>query len=100
MSQTAAPLADLHGARVLRGSRRQHHDGSHFSRRFDCGRFAGRKIPHRARRWKPHDFIPMARGAANHEVIDARTFANIRLKNQLAPGTEGAGRRTSPAASR
>ena len=30
----------------------------------------------------------MGRGAGNHEVMVRGTLANVRLRNQLAPGTE------------
>jgi aconitate hydratase len=38
---------------------------------------------------KPHDFNSYGARRGNHEVMMRGTFANIRLKNQLAPGTEG-----------
>ncbi len=37
----------------------------------------------------PHDFNSYGARRGNHEVMMRGTFANIRLKNQLAPGTEG-----------
>ena len=38
---------------------------------------------------KPRDFNSYGARRGNHEVMMRGTFANIRLKNQLAPGTEG-----------
>src|SRR5436309_8541622 len=38
---------------------------------------------------KPHDFNSYGARRGNHEVMMRGTFANIRLRNQLAPGTEG-----------
>jgi aconitate hydratase len=38
---------------------------------------------------KPRDFNSYGSRRGNHEVMMRGTFANIRLKNQLAPGTEG-----------
>jgi aconitate hydratase len=38
---------------------------------------------------KPHDFNSYGARRGNHEVMMRGTFANIRLKNQLVPGTEG-----------
>jgi aconitate hydratase len=38
---------------------------------------------------KPHDFNSYGARRGNHEVMVRGTFANIRLRNQLAPGTEG-----------
>ncbi|MGI8428136.1 MAG: aconitate hydratase [Solirubrobacteraceae bacterium] len=37
----------------------------------------------------PQDFNSYGSRRGNHEVMMRGTFANIRLKNQLAPGTEG-----------
>jgi aconitate hydratase len=38
---------------------------------------------------KPRDFNSYGSRRGNHEVMIRGTFANIRLRNQLAPGTEG-----------
>jgi aconitate hydratase len=38
---------------------------------------------------KPIDFNSYGARRGNHEVMMRGTFANIRLKNQLVPGTEG-----------
>ncbi|OYN86426.1 aconitate hydratase [Parenemella sanctibonifatiensis] len=38
---------------------------------------------------KPLDFNSYGSRRGNHEVMIRGTFANIRLRNQLAPGTEG-----------
>jgi aconitate hydratase len=38
---------------------------------------------------EPHDFNSYGARRGNHEVMMRGTFANIRLRNQLAPGTEG-----------
>jgi aconitate hydratase len=38
---------------------------------------------------KPRDFNSYGARRGNHEVMMRGTFANIRLRNQLAPGTEG-----------
>jgi aconitate hydratase len=38
---------------------------------------------------EPKDFNSYGARRGNHEVMMRGTFANIRLKNQLAPGTEG-----------
>jgi aconitate hydratase len=37
----------------------------------------------------PHDFNSYGARRGNHEVMMRGTFANIRLRNQIAPGTEG-----------
>ena len=38
---------------------------------------------------EPHNFNSFGSRRGNHEVMMRGTFANIRLRNQLAPGTEG-----------
>jgi aconitate hydratase len=38
---------------------------------------------------KPTDFNSYGARRGNHEVMMRGTFANVRLRNQLAPGTEG-----------
>jgi aconitate hydratase len=38
---------------------------------------------------EPRDFNSYGARRGNHEVMMRGTFANVRLKNQLAPGTEG-----------
>ena len=50
---------------------------------------AGGAVPQRARRRAQKDFNSYGSRRGNHEVMMRGTFANIRLRNQLAPGTEG-----------
>src|SRR5690606_9874756 len=38
---------------------------------------------------EPKDFNSYGSRRGNHEVMVRGTFANIRLRNRLAPGTEG-----------
>ena len=38
---------------------------------------------------EPKDFNSYGSRRGNHEVMVRGTFANVRLRNQLAPGTEG-----------
>src|SRR5205807_4801298 len=38
---------------------------------------------------QPADFNSYGARRGNHEVMMRGTFANVRLRNQLAPGTEG-----------
>ena len=38
---------------------------------------------------QPADFNSYGARRGNHEVMIRGTFANVRLKNKLAPGTEG-----------
>jgi aconitate hydratase len=44
------------------------------------------------------DFNSYGARRGNHEVMVRGTFANIRLRNELAPGTEGGWTRTDPGA--
>ena len=45
---------------------------------------------------QPKDFNSYGSRRGNHEVMMRGTFANIRLRNQLAPGTEGGWTRHQP----
>ncbi|AWL11111.1 Aconitate hydratase [Saliniradius amylolyticus] len=45
---------------------------------------------------KPGDFNSYGSRRGNHEVMMRGTFANVRLKNQLAPGSEGSVTRYFP----
>ncbi|GAC1640667.1 MAG: hypothetical protein NVS9B14_22210 [Candidatus Acidiferrum sp.] len=88
MSKTASPLTDLHGARVLAvlgDSITTDHISPAGSIAADSP--AGKYLI--ANGVKPHDFNSYGARRGNHEVMMRGTFANIRLKNQLAPGTEG-----------
>ena len=46
----------------------------------------------------PADFNSYGARRGNHEVLIRGTFANIRLRNRMAPGTEGGWTKTSPGA--
>src|SRR5260221_3127618 len=88
MSKTAAPLADIHAARVLAvlgDSITTDHTSPAGSIGADSP--AGKYLI--ANGVKPHEFNSYGARRGNHEVMIRGTFANIRLKNQLAPGTEG-----------
>ena len=45
---------------------------------------------------KPSDFNSYGSRRGNHEVMVRGTFANVRLRNKLAPGTEGGVTRLLP----
>ncbi|HZJ26277.1 MAG TPA: aconitate hydratase [Acidimicrobiia bacterium] len=45
---------------------------------------------------EPKDFNSYGSRRGNHEVMIRGTFANVRLRNQLAPGTEGGWTRFQP----
>src|SRR5438045_4200780 len=88
MSKTPAPLADIHGARVL-AVLGDSITTDHISPAGSIGADspAGKYLI--ANGVKPHEFNSYGARRGNHEVMARGTFANIRLKNQLAPGTEG-----------
>ena len=95
----AAPVLRRHGRepaarRRHRGrpragdARRQRHHRPHLPGRRHQEGLAGRPLPGGARR-RARDFNSYGSRRGNHEVMIRGTFANIRLRNQLAPGTEG-----------
>jgi aconitate hydratase len=88
MPRTPAPLADIHGARVLAvlgDSVTTDHISPAGSIAVDSP--AGKYLI--AHGVKLHEFNSYGARRGNHEVMMRGTFANIRLRNQLAPGTEG-----------
>jgi len=88
MPKTAPALADLRGARVLAmlgDSVTTDHISPAGSIPADSP--AGKYLI--ANGVKPQDFNSYGARRGNHEVMMRGTFANIRLHNQLAPGTEG-----------
>jgi aconitate hydratase len=88
MPKSPAPLSDIHGARVLAllgDSVTTDHISPAGSIAVDSP--AGKYLI--ARGVKPHEFNSYGARRGNHEVMMRGTFANIRLRNQLAPGTEG-----------
>ena len=88
MPKTPAPLADIHSARVLAvlgDSVTTDHISPAGSIPVDSP--AGKYLI--ANGVKPHEFNSYGARRGNHEVMMRGTFANIRLRNQLAPGTEG-----------
>jgi aconitate hydratase len=88
MAKTAPPLEDIRGARVLAvlgDSITTDHISPAGSIGVDTP--AGKYLI--ANGVKPHEFNSYGARRGNHEVMARGTFANIRLKNQLAPGTEG-----------
>jgi aconitate hydratase len=88
MPRTPVPLAEIHGARVLAvlgDSVTTDHISPAGSIAVDSP--AGKYLI--AHGVKPHEFNSYGARRGNHEVMMRGTFANIRLRNQLAPGTEG-----------
>ena len=88
MTMTSAPPADITGARVLAllgDSVTTDHISPAGSIKADSP--AGRYLMENG--VKPSDFNSYGARRGNHEVMMRGTFANVRLRNQLAPGTEG-----------
>jgi len=88
MPEKPGPLADLHGLRalaVLGDSVTTDHISPAGSIPADTP--AGKYLI--AHGVQPKDFNSYGARRGNHEVMMRGTFANIRLKNMLAPGTEG-----------
>jgi aconitate hydratase len=88
MTQEPAPLHDISGARVLAvlgDSVTTDHISPAGNIRSDSP--AGAYL--RENGVAPADFNSYGSRRGNHEVMIRGTFANIRLRNQLAPGTEG-----------
>jgi aconitate hydratase len=88
MPKQPAALADIHDARVLAilgDSITTDHISPAGSIPVDSP--AGKYLV--ANGVKPHEFNSYGARRGNHEVMVRGTFANIRLRNQLAPGTEG-----------
>jgi aconitate hydratase len=85
---TASPATDITGARVLAllgDSVTTDHISPAGSIKADSP--AGKYLI--AKGVKPADFNSYGARRGNHEVMMRGTFANVRLRNQLAPGTEG-----------
>jgi aconitate hydratase len=88
LSHDPVPPADIHGARVLAvlgDSVTTDHISPAGSIPPDSP--AGKYLI--AKGVAPADFNSYGARRGNHEVMMRGTFANIRLRNQLAPGTEG-----------
>ncbi len=82
------PLGDVEGARVLAllgDSVTTDHISPAGTIRADSP--AGRYLLDRG--VQPRDFNSYGSRRGNHEVMIRGTFANVRLRNRLAPGTEG-----------
>ena len=91
----AAPIHDIHGARVLAllgDSITTDHISPAGSIKADSP--AGRYLIEKG--VKPADFNSYGARRGNHEVMMRGTFANIRLRNELAGGKEGWWTATAP----
>jgi aconitate hydratase len=95
MAATPAPVSDIHNARVLAvlgDSVTTDHISPAGSIKPNGP--AGKYLTEHG--VKPADFNSYGSRRGNHEVMVRGTFANVRLKNKLAPGTEGGVTRLLP----
>jgi len=95
MAAVPAPVEDIHGARVLAvlgDSVTTDHISPAGSIKLNGP--AGKYLTEHG--VKPADFNSYGSRRGNHEVMVRGTFANVRLRNKLAPGTEGGVTRLLP----
>jgi aconitate hydratase len=95
MGAQPEPVKDIHGARVLAvlgDSVTTDHISPAGSIKKDGP--AGKYLSEHG--VKPADFNSYGSRRGNHEVMVRGTFANVRLRNKLAPGTEGGVTRLLP----
>jgi aconitate hydratase len=95
MTMDPAPLTDIAGARVLAvlgDSVTTDHISPAGSIKVDSP--AGKYLVEKG--VKPADFNSYGARRGNHEVMMRGTFANVRLRNLMAPGTEGGWTRYQP----
>ncbi|MHB8301405.1 MAG: aconitate hydratase AcnA [Acidobacteriaceae bacterium] len=95
MAATPAAVEDIHGARVLAvlgDSVTTDHISPAGSIKLNGP--AGKYLTEHG--VKPADFNSYGSRRGNHEVMVRGTFANVRLRNKLAPGTEGGVTRLLP----
>jgi aconitate hydratase len=95
MKKTPAPVEDIKGARVLAvlgDSVTTDHISPAGNIKKDGP--AGKYLSEHG--VKPADFNSYGSRRGNHEVMVRGTFANVRLRNKLAPGTEGGVTRLLP----
>jgi aconitate hydratase len=95
MSKTPAPVTDITGARVL-ALLGDSITTDHISPAGAIAKDSPAAKYLEANGVKPADFNSYGSRRGNHEVMMRGTFANIRLRNRLAPGTEGGWTRHQP----
>ena len=96
MTADISPVADITGARVLAylgDSVTTDHISPAGSIKADSP--AGKYLQEKG--VNPGDFNSYGSRRGNHEIMMRGTFANIRLRNKMAPGTEGGFTRMQPA---
>ncbi len=88
MTSTADPVTNIEGARVL-ALLGDSVTTDHISPAGGIAKDSPAAKYLEANGVKPADFNSYGSRRGNHEVMMRGTFANIRLRNRLAPGTEG-----------
>ncbi len=88
MPRIPAPVADISGARVL-AKLGDSVTTDHISPAGSIARNSPAAAYLTDHGVTPSDFNSYGSRRGNHEVMIRGTFANVRLRNQLAPGTEG-----------
>ncbi len=95
MTAKPAPVAEIHGARAL-ALLGDSVTTDHISPAGGIAADSPAAEYLKAHGVKPSDFNSYGSRRGNHEVMMRGTFANIRLRNKLAPGTEGGWTRHQP----
>jgi aconitate hydratase len=88
LGPTPAPLSNISGARVL-AVLGDSVTTDHISPAGDIAQSGPAALYLKSHGVAPRDFNSYGSRRGNHEVMMRGTFANIRLKNLLAPGTQG-----------
>ena len=88
MPRHGATLEGYFGRARPRRARRFCDDRPHFSRRIDSAGWSGRTLSS-GERGLAENFNSYGARRGNHEVMMRGTFANVRLRNLMLPGTEG-----------
>jgi aconitate hydratase len=95
MAPEPAPIANIEGARVL-ALLADSITTDHISPAGSIARKGPAADYFMERQIRPQDFNSYGSRRGNHEVMMRGTFANIRLRNEVAPGTEGGWTRLMP----
>ena len=83
------PISELRGRARARAARRQRHHRPHLARPARSSATGPPGAYLQEQGVAPRDFNSYGSRRGNHEVMMRGTFANIRLRNQLAPGHRG-----------
>ena len=95
MPRVPAPVEDIHGAHVL-AMLGDSVTTDHISPAGSIKASSPAGLYLKEHGVNPSDFNSYGSRRGNHEVMVRGTFANVRLKNRLAPGTEGGVTRLLP----